>query len=436
MKINWFSPLPPLRTEIANNTMRVIETLAQKAEVILWTEQEKWSASIDRKFKVITYDHKNINWKKINEADITIYNMGNNPTFHYGIWKVSQQFPGIMILHDIHLQHFFEYIYRHFEKNMSIYSNAMELLYGKNVHEEIDAFNSGKLHIDILASKYPLTSHGAGKSHGVIIHNSTAYDDLCKKVTCPVACLDLPFDCKRDQYPLVKTRNYSRPIRLILFGHIHTNRRLDSVLLALSKYSKDDFRLDIYGDVSYPEELDKKIKELSLTSIVKVHNFVSDSELENALSKAHLAINLRYPTMGEASSSQLKIWSFSLPSLVTKVGWYSKIPDTTVKFVTMDNEINDIQRHLDSIVKDPRPFIEMGKAGFELLMKIHTTSKYARDLVDFSKTIIQCRKRLSLYSLTDRVGNILSRLPEHTLSENYLRNVSQKIVNLFEGNGS
>ena len=31
MKINWFSPLPPLRTEIANNTMRVIEALAQKA---------------------------------------------------------------------------------------------------------------------------------------------------------------------------------------------------------------------------------------------------------------------------------------------------------------------------------------------------------------------------------------------------------------------
>ena len=37
-----------------------------------------------------------------------------------------------------------------------------------------------------------------------------------------------------------------------------------------------------------------------------------------------LLINLRYPTMGEASLSQLRIWRHALPSMVTQVGWHEE----------------------------------------------------------------------------------------------------------------
>jgi hypothetical protein len=39
--------------------------------------------------------------------DVIVYNMGNNAEFHAGIYEVMQRYPGIIILHDYVLHHFF-----------------------------------------------------------------------------------------------------------------------------------------------------------------------------------------------------------------------------------------------------------------------------------------------------------------------------------------
>ena len=73
------------------------------------------------------------------------------------------------------------------------------------------------------------------------------------------------------------------------------------------------------------------------------HGFTSEKKLDEALSQAHLAINLRYPTMGEAWS-QLRIWAHASQS-GSQVGWYATLPPDTVRFVRPDtNEVADIQK--------------------------------------------------------------------------------------------
>ena len=52
--------------------------------------------------------------------------------------------------------------------------------------------------------------------------------------------------------------------------------------------------------------------------LVKIHGYVRD--LDERLAEADLAVNLRYPSMGEASAAQLRIWDHALPSLVTERG--------------------------------------------------------------------------------------------------------------------
>ena len=39
MRLNWFSPLPPARTEIANYTVRLLPALCASCDVTLWTDQ-------------------------------------------------------------------------------------------------------------------------------------------------------------------------------------------------------------------------------------------------------------------------------------------------------------------------------------------------------------------------------------------------------------
>ena len=83
----------------------------------------------------------------------------------------------------------------------------------------------------------------------------------------------------------------------------------------------------------------QRIATLELKDTVKVHGYAPAADLDGALSTAGLAINLRYPTMGEASASQLRIWEHALPSLVTRVGWYASLPEDAVAHVRPENEV-------------------------------------------------------------------------------------------------
>jgi glycosyltransferase involved in cell wall biosynthesis len=121
---------------------------------------------------------------------------------------------------------------------------------------------------------------------------------------------------------------------------------------------------------------------------VTFHGFVPDAVLDRALSRTDLAINLRYPTMGESSLSQLRIWAHSLPSVVTRDGWYAELEDDVVDFVRPDHEIDDLQAVLRRLLVDPAHFESQRLRGHERLKVVHDPERYARELVSFAETLL------------------------------------------------
>src|SRR5579859_3572342 len=101
MKINWFSPLPPAHTDIGHFTGRILPALSRVADVVLWTDQAGWDASLEEYCRVRQYDAERPPWFEINQADATFYNIGNNAEFHLGIWQLSTLHPGVVVLHDV-----------------------------------------------------------------------------------------------------------------------------------------------------------------------------------------------------------------------------------------------------------------------------------------------------------------------------------------------
>ena len=176
--------------------------------------------------------------------------------------------------------------------------------------------------------------------------------------------------------------------RFVLFGYLGSNRRVAVILDALAAMpEREKLSLDIYGMLGDESKIRKQIKSLGLRN-VSIHGFVSDHELERALSSAHMAINLRNPTMGEASASQLRIWSHALPSLVSEVGWYASLPRDTVRMVrTGEHEIADIQRHLRDFLEHPDEFKRMGEKGLTRLHAVHSSKACARAIVELAAQI-------------------------------------------------
>ncbi|MDX6692871.1 MAG: hypothetical protein QOF02_474 [Blastocatellia bacterium] len=430
MKLNWFSPLPPASTDIAHYTTRVLAALSERAEVILWTDNREWDESLREHARVRVYQPDHIAWEELNRADMSFYHIGNNPLFHGSIWQASRRHAGIVVLHDERLHHFFDGLYRVQQRDLPSYLEVMEQHYGAEGRRAGEAcYRSEARNIDEMAERYPLTALALENALGVVAHTRSTYEKLSAENRWPVAYLPLPFSAGPPPDATASAASASDkrsepPFRLIIFGYLGRNRRLEETLEALAAYpAREQFRLDIYGQVLIDgRQLRARIRQLGLKALVKVHGYVPEDELDAALARASLAINLRYPTMGEASGSQLRIWKHALPSLVSRVGWYSTLPAAAVAFVEPEREALDIQELLNEFLADPARFAAMGQHGRRVLLEQHAPESYAQSIVEFVSHAQSFRARSLSAPLAERAGALVSdwlgaQIPEPTLKK-------------------
>lgn len=434
MKLNWFSPLPPAKTDIAHFTTRVLPSIASHAELTLWTDQTKWDAKLKQHAEVRSFRLGRLKWAELNRAGVCIYNLGNNPLYHGSIWQVARRHAGLVILHDTRLHHFFDGLYRVEWRDLASYLALMEFYYGEEGRRDArDCFLNDARNINEMAVKYPLTELALENSAGVVVHTEQAFAEL-KAIVRPLVYLPLPFAARsaRDRTPLLhQPVPDGRILRLIMFGYIGNNRRLDAVLRALAEMpERERFRLEIYGQILDGNEkrIRAQVRSLGLDPLVSLHGFASEDTLDEAISRSDLAINLRHPTMGEASGGQLRIWAHALPSLVTKTGWYAKLSPEVVAHVRPDeHEVQDIRSYLGALLNNRERFVRMGEKGRRLLEEHHSPDEYARGLLEFIEKVKNARARVALDGLAERAGELLSELFPANADGGTLERVAAKI---------
>jgi len=432
MKLNWFSPLPPARTEIAHYTARILPALRERAEVVLWTDQAAWSPLLEEYAEVRCFRPDQISWADINRADICIYHIGNHPLFHGSIWQASRRHPGIVILHDVRLQHLFAGLYRDQWADREGYVAEMERQYGETGRLAAKAFWDCEYSTDVMAERFPLTSLAVESSLGVLVHTRDAFEQLREGHPWPVAYAPLPYPISsfliRSGSGVSRTRSAGPPYRLIVFGYLGFNRRLDVLLNALAQLpERDQFRLDIYGQLGHRDHVRAQIEACGLEGLVTLHDFVHETELNDALASAHLAINLRYPTMGEASAGQLRAWDHALASLVTPVGWYATLPKNAVAFVRPEHEITDIQDHLRAFLNEPARFTKMGEDGRRFLEEQHAPSVYVQAVIEFAASAQRYRSGIGARTLAEELGTQLRAWTSPRLSGGLFEKIGSEI---------
>jgi glycosyltransferase involved in cell wall biosynthesis len=394
MRLNWFSPLPPQQTDIAHYTGRLAAALMRHFDVVFWTDLPSDSADLPTGAKIRLFDSAHIAGREFNLLQfegLNIYNFGNDARFHAGIYQVAQKIPGIAVLHDTVLHHFFYELSRGDNPPFASYIELAHQIYGftgKRTAERIVA-SDGRL-IDEFAPKMPFIEAVTENAIGVICHSKAAGNDLSAYSDTPVLTLPLPFTSSLLRAN--EDRAWRKPWRLVTFGYINTNRRLESILLALGGMPKSyDFTLDIYGVLWDTPLIEAAIAQNGLSERVRIHGFVSEEKLNKVIASAHLTFNLRYPTMGEASGGILRSWALGTPALVTDSGWYSDLPASVAYKISVENEVSDIQAALLKLEDSPEEFERMGLAAHSWLKGIHSPEDYVNTLceafVDFPKLL-------------------------------------------------
>ena len=442
MIINWFSPIPPTRSSIALDTAAVLPVLARKAKIVVWTHEAIQPSGLEQYAQLRHYDPRAMPWEEINAADATVYHLGNHPAYHGPIWQVNRRHPGIVILHDLNMQHFFAGLVTQSVISRREYLETMESYHPEGGRERAEAFLSGAASVDEIYEACPLTGAAIENAEGVVVHTQEGRAQLAALTDLPVVyvpLLALPASTSStiERKRTEETRRTDRPYRIIMFGFLGLNRRLGSFLKALHQFpQRNRFHLDVYGTMEKEESLLEMVDALQMRDSVTFHGFVSNAELDEVLGRSHLAINLRDPTMGEASACQLRIWQHALPSLVTNIGWYATLPENTVAFVRREAELEDILAHLRDFLAAPEHYCELGRSGRLYVQEHHTVEAYVNDLMQLVDATIESRSRQATRWMADRAGKAMSPWFNEKAASVLLPRLTRVLGDLFDEKAS
>jgi hypothetical protein len=151
------------------------------------------------------------------------------------------------------------------------------------------------------------------------------------------------------------------------------------------------------------------------------------------LRQTDLVVNLRDPSMGEASGSQLHLWQYALPSLVTQRAWYATLPQDTVAFVRPEHEIEDIQRHLSGFLENPEPYRDLGRNGRRHVAEHHSIENYARGLLEVAARISEFQAKWIARDLASRSAIAMSRWADTATIDSLTPQVARQIEMLTAG---
>ena len=191
--VNWFSPMPPAKTEIAHHSARILAALRQRLEVSVWTAQGRLEQEVERLAPIHEYDPQWPPWRELNRADLNIYNIGNNCDFHGAIWQVSRQAPGVVILHDGCVQHFFAGFFLNRMRDLAAYEREMSRIYGPAACAMVADYLAGRCSTDEVASSFPLTQLAIENCLGVVVHSPILFDAVKELTSAPVLYAPLPY---------------------------------------------------------------------------------------------------------------------------------------------------------------------------------------------------------------------------------------------------
>lgn len=385
-RLHWVGPVPPAQTDIAHYTARILPALAARAEVVLWTDAETWAPELEQHAQVRRYDagaHFPMPLEGLSPVDgpeMVVFQIGNSWLFHAGPLNLARRVPGVVVLHDLAIQDLLAGMIANGHFEARVYAEEMARWYGSAGRKAGREVLAGRLRPQDAAARFPLFEIALPKAAAALTHTDAGETALAGRGLVPAYGLDLPFD---PGPPRAAERSATGPLRLVQFGYLAPNRRLDQVLEALAALrTRLDFRLEVFGTIWDEPHIRGKIAELQLADRVTLRGFAPEAELDAALAKAHLVFNLRFPTMGEASGSQLRIWAAAAASVVSDTGWYRALPDSCVIKIGVQDEVAALEALLMRAEADRGALAAIGAAGRARLEALHGPERYAEGLIE------------------------------------------------------
>jgi glycosyltransferase involved in cell wall biosynthesis len=338
LALDYLSPLPPVRSGIADYSVDLLPHLAALADVrVLRLAGLPVDEGVAERFGVREEA------ERAGEGGrLPLYQMGNN-RYHAEVLRLALERPGVLVLHDLVLHHYL--LDRTVgQGDWQGYRDELERCHGWIGDAVARPVRWGAFG---LAGQFDLPANRTllARQRGVLVHGRWAAERLAeedprlavRQVPMPIP---LPAAASRE-----KGRDFRRrhgiPAEAPLlgsFGFQTPMKRTEVALRALARPGLEAAHLLVAGELSPYLRFDETIAELGLGDRVHVVGFLPFAEMEAAIAAADLCLNLRYPSAGETSASLLRILAEGRPVIVSDYAELGELPPEVALVVPLGED--------------------------------------------------------------------------------------------------
>jgi glycosyltransferase involved in cell wall biosynthesis len=402
MKIAWFTPLSE-RSAIGRASTYIVRELAKVADVELWHFEKGPVHPVHVK----TVFAPSADLGRLASFDLVVYNFGNHLPFHGEIFDVSRQHPGVIILHDYVMHHFFAALYLEKRQDPAAYVAEMEHWYGVAGRMAAERSLQGeRVWESDEVVNFPLVERCTEGALGVVAHSEYLLEAVRRAFVGPTRKINLPYEMPEHHSPegRASLNVPADALLLVTIGHVNPNKRVDAVLAAMEQGMH--YLVAGPSDPAYQKRLDRMVAERGLGGRVQFLGRVSDELLHTCLAAADVCVNLRQPAIEGASASVIEEMLYGKPVVVTDVGFYRELPGDCVVKVDPANEAAGLAAALTKL-GDATERETMGARALAYATATFRADSYARDLVRFAWDV---RNAQPLFGLSDKIAAELRRM--------------------------
>ncbi len=325
IRLAWFSPMPPVRSGIATNSAELVRRLSSDFEIDVFVDAPAPGARSAHDF---------IWLRRRRPYDLTVFQVGNS-SHHNFLWPYLFRFPGLAVLHDVHLHH----------------ARAALLLTerrGDQYRAEFTANHPGSS-VDLaelavagfdsyLYYMWPMTRLIVEASRVTAVHSGGMADRLREER--PAASVevvrltqgeDVSAEREADARATVRARYGLAPDALVIgvFGGLTPEKRLPQILDAFgaTTATAPGARLLLGGAPAPQYDAAAAIQARGLTDRVTMTGYLeTDDELTDAIAAADIVLNLRWPTAREVSGPWLRALAAGKPTVTIDLAHLWDVP--------------------------------------------------------------------------------------------------------------
>lgn len=385
IRIDYVSPLPPVRSGIADYSVDLLPHLTRRADVrLIHLPGQPVAAEVAARWPLAEAAETGRDEQGVR---VPLYQMGNN-RYHEGVLDLAMRLPGVLTLHDVLLHHLLLDV----TLGRELFDPYVERLTRDHgwVGRAAAVIKRWGAYGDAPVFALPAHRTLLRRQRGVLVHSAWAAGVIAEEdpeIRVRAIPMGIPLPPSADPEAGRRLRRRfglpeDGPV-LGSFGFQTPIKRTAAVIRALAAPGLERVHLLVVGEVSPMADLEGEARRAGVAGRVHLTDFLPYEDFEASIAAVDLCLNLRYPTAGETSASLLRVMALGCPAVVSDYAQFADLPETVALRVPLgDEEPEALAARLREVLAHPERLREMGAAAREHVRTRHDPELAAAAVAD------------------------------------------------------